>query len=74
MKQRTLKLDVTGRDVAPDVGDVLESDRRWYLVVDADMKAKYLHVLCDVYPKPPLKYDGEFYSFPSTDGVWWQLT
>ncbi len=44
-KQRTIRLDIAGRDEAPDVGDVLISDTRWYLVVDCEMKRKYLHCL-----------------------------
>lgn len=56
-RQRTLRLDVDRLEAAglelPDVGDVLLSTLRAYLVVDATRHRRYLHVLCDVYVTAP---------------------
>ena len=65
-RTRRVLLNVAGRDVWPDVGDVLEAPRTWYLVVDCWMARRYLHCVCEVYPKADAV-------FPSTDGTWWVL-
>lgn len=72
-RQRTLRLNVDGLDHEPDVGDVLVADTRWYLVVDTSMKRKYLHALCDVYPRPHRLDQLAERPRPETDGEWWTL-
>lgn len=65
-RQREMWLRVAGLDVYPDVGDVLVSPRRVYLIVDviADHPRR-IGVRVDVYSsiEPP----------PDTDGAVWEI-